>query len=78
MLDVGVRYVSTFGRASLAVDVPAGEMVPVCYAKPQWSFLPGAIGLTRSRRPQPRGCGSSLRSVPAFAIGFPFLLAVFG
>jgi len=78
VLDVEVRYGSTFGRASLPVDVPEGEVVPVFYAKPQWRFLPGAIGLKPQQAPTAPWLWIVLVLGAAFAIGLPLLLAVLG
>lgn len=78
VLDVEVRYVASFGRASLPVDVPAGGVLPVFYAKPQWRFLRGAIGLTPQQAPTAPWLWIALAVVAALAIGLPLLLVLLG
>ena len=45
------QWMRQYGQATLDVDVPPGQTVPVFYAAPMHQFTTGAIGHTQQKRP---------------------------
>lgn len=50
-IEVSAQWLTTYGRATLEVQVPAGQAVDVFYALPWHTFTHGAIGYEKQRRP---------------------------
>lgn len=49
-IDVHAQWLRRYGQATLRVDVPPGQQVPVFYAAPWHQFTSGSIGHQKQRR----------------------------
>ncbi len=49
-IDVHAQWLRRYGEATLQVDVPRGQQVPVFYAAPWHQFTSGSIGHQKQRR----------------------------